>query len=221
MARHLRGVQLAEATIARLPRYQRIVSEAIEEGITTISSEELAQRAQVTAATVRKDLLHFGNLGVRGAGYELLRLLAVFKEALGANKQWSVAIVGAGNLGRALANSEGFQGHGFYIAALYDANPAIVGRRVGGLRVQPMEQLVRVKGERAASVGVIATPKDAAQRVADILVRAGVQTILNFAPCELMVPNSVVVRHVDLLRELQVLGFHLTQGDGEGSSDAL
>lgn len=205
---------MAEATIARLPRYQRIVGEALDDAIGTISSEDLAERAQVTSSTVRKDLVHLGSFGTRGAGYDTARLHDALERALGANSRWSVAIVGVGNLGRALANSEGFGGHGFYIASLFDADPGIVGRRVGGLRVQAMERLARPRSDRIAAVGVITTPTEAAQTVADLLIGAGVASILNFAPCELAVPSSVVIRHVDLSRELQVIGFHLAHQTG-------
>lgn len=179
-------------------------------GATTVSSEELAARARVNAAKVRKDFSLFGSFGTRGTGYDTALLVAQIDRALGADRDWPVAIVGLGNLGRALANSDGFSSHGFRVAGLYDVDAQVVGQRFGQLVVRHVEELGRAPVGPADrfSIGVVATPASAAQAVADSLVAAGVASILNFAPRVLSVPPQVLVRYVDLSIELQVLTFY-------------
>lgn len=211
-AREGRPRRIPEATVVRLPIYQRILAELLRVGATTVSSEELAERAKINAAKVRKDFSLFGSFGTRGTGYDTAFLAAHIDRALGADRDWPIAIVGIGNLGRALANSDGFSSHGFRVAGLYDVDPAIIGSHAGGLAVQHLDELVA--GE-APAIGVIATPAVAAQAVADALVEAGASSILNFAPRVLSVPPSVLVRYVDLSIELQVMSFFLTRKDVE------
>ena len=177
-------------------------------GATTVSSEELAARARVNAAKVRKDFSLFGSFGTRGTGYDAAFLAAQIDRALGSDREWPIAIVGMGNLGRALANSDGFSSHGFRVAGLYDVDPAIIGTHVAGIVVRHLEELT--SGERPA-IGVITVPASAAQAVADALVDAGAPSILNFAPRVLSVPTGVLVRYVDLSIELQVMSFFLTR----------
>ncbi|MGH9109001.1 MAG: redox-sensing transcriptional repressor Rex, partial [Acidimicrobiales bacterium] len=158
-----------------------------------------------------------GWFGTRGTGYETAYLAAQIDRVLGADGDWPVAIVGIGNLGRALAGSEGFSSHGFRVAWLFDADPAVVGRRVAGTRVDDVDQLPTVLGGARPAIGVISTPAGAAQQVADALVGSGVRSLLNFAPRLLAVPEGTVVRSVDLSIEMQVMSFHLSQqGDGAG-----
>ena len=202
--------RIPEATVVRLPLYQRILSEMRCAGTTTVSSEELAARARVNAAKVRKDFSLFGSFGTRGTGYDTAFLAAQIDRALGADRDWPIVIVGIGNLGRALANSDGFSSHGFRIAGLYDVDPAIVGARVANHSVRHVDELAQ--GERP-SIGVIAAPALAAQAVADLLVAAGVASILNFAPRVLAVPAGILVRYVDLSIELQVMSFFLARRD--------
>ena len=200
--------RIPEATVVRLPLYQRILAEMLCAGATTVSSEELAARARVNAAKVRKDFSLFGSFGTRGTGYDAAFLAAQIDRALGSDRDWPIAIVGMGNLGRALANSDGFSSHGFRVAGLYDVDPAIVGTGVAGVAVRHLEELA--SGERPA-IGVITVPGSAAQAVADELVSAGAASILNFAPRVLSVPAGVLVRYVDLSIELQVMSFFLTR----------
>jgi redox-sensing transcriptional repressor len=202
--------RIPEATVVRLPLYQRILSEMLHAGTTTVSSEVLAARAGVTAAKVRRDFSLFGSFGTRGTGYHTAFLAVQIDRALGADRDWPILIVGIGNLGRALANSDGFSSHGFRIAGLYDVDPAVVGGRVAGLVVRHLDELV--DGPRAA-IGVIAAPAAAAQAAADALVAAGAASILNFAPRVLSVPAKVMVRYVDLSIELQVMSFFLARRD--------
>ena len=209
-ARESHPRRVPEATVVRLPLYQRILAELLRAGATTVSSEELASRTRVNAAKVRKDFSLFGSFGTRGTGYDTSFLLAQIERALGADRDWPIVIVGIGNLGRALANSDGFSSHGFRVAGLYDADPAVVGSRVGGLAVRHVDDLG--SGEQPV-IGVIATPALAAQAVADVLVAAGAASILNFAPRVLSVPPRVLVRYVDLSIELQVMSFFLARRD--------
>ena len=198
---------IPEATVARLPLYYRALLEVAEQS-TTVSSEQLAERAGVTAAKVRKDLSHLGSYGTRGVGYDVEHLLREVSRELGLTQDWPVAILGIGNLGRALANYRGLSARGFRVVALVDADPAKIGTRVAGLAVEPVEALSGLVAEREVAIGVIATPGEAAQGVADRLVAAGVRAILNFAPTVVVVPPEVSLRKVDLATELQILSFY-------------
>jgi redox-sensing transcriptional repressor len=199
---------IPEATVARLPVYLRALYTLSERGVTTVASDELARLAGVNSAKLRKDLSHLGSYGIRGVGYDVDYLVYQVSRALGLTQNWSVAIVGAGNLGRALANYGGFVSRGFRIVALLDTAPELVGNRIGRLTVQHVDELEDVIADRHVAIGAIATPADVAQLVCDRLVAAGVTSILNFAPLVLNVPDGVDVRKVDLSIELQILAFH-------------
>ena len=203
----------------RLPIYQRILAELARAGTTTVSSEQLASLARVNAAKVRKDLSLLGSFGTRGSGYEPEILVAQIDHALGVGENWSVAIVGIGNLGRALTNSAGFASRGCHITALFDVDPAVVGQEVGSLTVRHMDELASLRRAERPDIGVITTPGWAAQQVADLLVGAGVSCLLNFAPRVLTVPPSVHLRYVDLSIELQVLGFYRSRQEGFGGGE--
>ena len=199
---------IPEATIARLPVYLRVLYALADRGIATVSSEELAAAAGVNSAKLRKDLSHLGSYGTRGVGYDVDYLVYQVSRELGLTQDWPVVIVGAGNLGRALANYGGFASRGFRIAAVLDADGSVVGQRIARHRVRSAEEIEAVVAEHEVSIGVIATPAAAAQPVCDRLVAAGVTSILNFAPVVLSVPPGVDVRKVDLSIELQILAFH-------------
>ncbi len=199
---------IPEATIARLPVYLRVLYACAEQGIATVSSEELAAAAGVNSAKLRKDLSHLGSYGTRGVGYDVDYLVYQVSRELGLMQHWPVVIVGAGNLGRALANYGGFASRGFRIAAVLDADAGVVGTEIAGHLVGDAGEIEDVVARHAVSIGVIATPASAAQGVCDRLVSAGVTSILNFAPVVLNVPAGVDVRKVDLSIELQILAFH-------------
>jgi redox-sensing transcriptional repressor len=204
-----RSQGIPEATIARLPVYLRVLYACAEQGVATVSSEELAAAAGVNSAKLRKDLSHLGSYGTRGVGYDVDYLVYQVSRELGLTQDWPVVIVGAGNLGRALANYGGFASRGFRIAAVLDADPATVGTEIAaGQVVGSAGELEEVVARHSVSIGVIATPASAAQGVCDRLVGAGVTSILNFAPVVLGVPAGVDVRKVDLSIELQILAFH-------------
>ncbi len=199
---------IPDATVARLPVYLRALTALAEEGIATVSSEELAAAAGVGSAKLRKDLSHLGSYGTRGVGYEVEYLVYQISRELGLTQDWRVVIVGVGNLGHALANYGGFVSRGFTVAALLDADDRVVGETVGGLVVRPLADLESVVRDEGVHIGVVATPAAAAQDVCDRLVVAGVTSVLNFAPVVLLVPETVMVRKVDLSTELQILAFH-------------
>jgi redox-sensing transcriptional repressor len=188
--------------------YLRALAALADEGLATVSSDELAAAAGVTSAKVRKDLSHLGSWGTRGVGYDVEALASHISRELGLDERRSVVIVGIGNLGRALAGYGGFASRGFRIAGLVDADQQRQGEMVHGQRIRPYDQLGDIVREQDVRFGVIATPADAAQDVADAMVDAGVTAILNFAPVVLNVPDGVDVRRVDLATELQILSFH-------------
>jgi redox-sensing transcriptional repressor len=202
------GRRIPEATVTRLPLYLRVLGEAAAARTETISSEALAARAGVNAAQVRKDLSYLGSYGTRGVGYEVAYLILQISRRLGLDAERRVAIVGAGNLGQALASYGGFPARGFNVVAAFDADPAKVGTVVGSTVVAPVACLLEVLREKGVDIAVITTPAPAAQAVADTLVEAGVGCILNFAPTSLVVPDHVALRQVDLGIELQILSFY-------------
>jgi redox-sensing transcriptional repressor len=206
--------RIPEATVARLPEYLRLLTESLEAGVLNLSSDELADMAGVNAAKVRKDLSYLGTYGVRGVGYDVEYLIYQVRRELGLDHDWPVVIVGAGNLGQALAGYGGFRSRGFPIAGIFDLDPSKVGSYVGDdhTPVRSLDELAAVVaagyGGSAVSIGVVATPASAAQDAADLLVEAGVTSILNFAPFVLSVPPGVMVRKVDLAVELQILSYY-------------
>ncbi len=207
--------------MTRLPVYQRILEELLRSGATTVSSEQLASAARVNAAKVRKDLSLLGSFGTRGAGYDAAFLIEQIDRQLGLDRVWPVVIAGIGNLGRALARSQGFAARNFKVAALLDTDPAIIGERVDGVVVHHPDDLPSLAEEVPLAIGVIATPASGAQRVADQMVEAGVRSILNFAPAVLEVPPPVLLRYVDLSIELQVMSFYQSRIPGDGSEDRM
>jgi redox-sensing transcriptional repressor len=201
--------------VARLPVYLRALYALAERGVTTVASDELARSTGVNSAKLRKDLSHLGSYGIRGVGYDVEYLVYQVSRALGLTQRWPVVIVGAGNLGRALANYGGFITRGFRIEAVLDSDASLVGRKLGGVIVKHVNQLETVVAEQGVVIGVIAVPAGAAQAMCDRLVTAGVTSILNFAPLVLNVPEGVDVRKVDLSIELQILAFHAQRRNAE------
>ncbi len=209
VAPRLRSKKLSEPTIARLPVYQRIAEGFARRGLSRIDSVQIGELAGVTATTVRRDLAGLGSFGTRGAGYDVSVLNERIGEALGHDRSYDVVVVGLGNLGRALVNSSNFLIRGARLAALYDADPAIVGTELAGHVVQGLDALIV-----PATVGVMCVPAASAQAVADRLVGADVHAILNFSPQVVSVPLGTAVHYVDFSIELQILMYHLNNGTG-------
>ena len=216
MAGSPQGQSIPEATVSRLPLYLRSLQELMDEQLATVSSERLAEMAGVNAAKVRKDLSYLGSYGTRGVGYDVEYLSFQMSRELGLTHDWPVVIVGAGNLGQALANYGGFRQRGFPVAALLDASREKVGGYIHGVPVHHMDDLPELAEDLGIAIGIIATPASAAQEVADALAAAGVRSILNFAPTVITVPEGTSLRKVDLALELQVLSFYQEHRDTEG-----
>lgn len=210
--------KIPEATVARLPVYLRALAECGDDRMTTISSELLAARAGVNAAQVRKDLSHLGSYGVRGVGYDVAYLIRQIDRQLGLTEDRRVAIIGVGNLGRALLHYHGFSERGFHIVAAFDTDPAKIGLQVGGCVIRSVGDIAAAISELGVAIAVITTPPDAAQDLTDVLVRAGVVSILNFAPTVLAVPDHVTLRQVDLGIELQILSFYEQQAQAAAAA---
>jgi redox-sensing transcriptional repressor len=188
--------------------YLRVLGEAATERTTTLSSDVLAARAGVNAAQVRKDLSFLGSYGTRGVGYDVDYLVRQINRQLGLDDDRRVAIVGAGNLGQALASYAGFPERGFQVVAAFDADPAKIGSRLGSTVVSAVTDMPRILREKDVEIAIITTPASVAQGVANALIKAGVGSILNFAPTTVIVPSQVAVRQVDLGIELQILSFY-------------
>jgi redox-sensing transcriptional repressor len=198
---------LSRATVARLPRYLRLLDD-IRESQSTVSSDELADAAGVNPANVRRDLSDLGFQGTRGVGYSVSDLRSRIKRELGIDGRRQVAIVGAGNLGTALARYSGLVQRGFDVVAIYDVDPARVGETVGALTIRHKQQMDHDCRRGVFDMAILAVPAASAQHVADHLVAAGVSSILNFAPVRVIVPDDVAMRQVDLSTELQILSYY-------------
>lgn len=202
--------RIPAATVQRLPMYLRVLEDlGIRAG--TIGSEEIAAATGGSAVQVRKDLSHLRYSGTRGVGYDIDLLAAAIKKALGLDRTRRVALVGAGNLGTALAGYTGFAATGFDITAVYDKNPRRIGALIGGMAVRNIGRLVADAAADPYEIGVIATPVGAAQSVADTMVAAQIGAILNFAGVTVRVPDDVVVRNVDLSTEFRILSYYLSR----------
>lgn len=194
------------ATVARLPHYVRALDGLLAQDRVTVSSQELAEAAGIQSALLRRDLSYFGSLGVRGVGYDVASLRAKLGGFVGAEEYWPLIIMGAGNLGTALARQ--FSKPPFVTVAVVDSNPELVGQKRGEVQVTDQAHLRAEVARTGALIGIVCVPPEAAQSVADALVDAGIRSLLNFAPIPINVPDGVNVRRVDLAQELSILAFH-------------
>lgn len=201
--------KIPEATVMRLSVYSRFLHQLLDEGVNTASSEAIAQGVGVSSAQVRKDLAYFGEFGTRGVGYRVDELYGHLKSILGLDHDWNIILVGAGKLGSALALYQGFAERGFHVSTIVDNDKKIVGTKLGLVTVEPIEVMTQRVKEKDIKVGVLTVPASAAQNVTDLLVEAGIKAILNFSPRVLKVPNTVILRNVDLSVNLEVLSFNL------------
>ncbi|MDX2193115.1 MAG: redox-sensing transcriptional repressor Rex [Gemmatimonadales bacterium] len=202
--------KVADSTVRRLSLYLRFLEEFEQRGLETVSSESLAQRGGTTSAQVRKDLSCFGSFGKRGLGYAVPELATRLRDILGLGRRYRVALIGAGKIGSALVNYRGFQQRGFDIAAIFDADPGKIGRQWNGLTVRDVAELEREARAQPFDMAVLVTPGEVAQGIAERLVRLGIKAILNFAPVQLVVPDEVAVKTVNLALELETLSYALT-----------
>src|SRR6185503_13051667 len=202
--------RIADSTVRRLSAYLRFLEDFENRGLTTISSEELANRGGTTSAQVRKDLSFFGSFGKRGLGYSVPELAGRLREILGLGRKWKVIIIGAGKIGAALVAYRGFRQRGFHIMAAYDANADKVGKSLEGVPVRDISHLEKDVQKDPPDIAVVTVPSENAQSVVDRVVRAGIKAILNFAPTQLQVPPGVTVKTVNMAMELEGLSFALT-----------
>ena len=201
--------KVADSTVRRLSLYLRFLEEFEGQGIETVSSGALASRGGTTSAQVRKDLSFFGSFGKRGLGYPVPELADRLREILGLKRRYQVAMIGAGKIGSALVQYRGFKQRGFDIVAIYDSYPAKIGRQWNGLTVLDVAALEQEFARHPVDMAVLVTPAEAAQPVTDRLVALGIKSILNFAPVQLVVPDDVVVKTVNLALELETLSYAL------------
>ena len=195
--------------IGRLALYLRALTQLVAEGRHVTSSQELSEKLGFSSAQIRKDLSYFGEFGKQGTGYEIEFLEQSLKEILQVHHVWDMALVGAGDLGRALANYNGFEARGFRITAIFDSDPEKIGTTIGNWNVLPMETLCEFVREKKIALGIIAVPANAAQQVADELIKGGVRAILNYAPTTLSVPPKIKVFHIDPVAGLQSMTYYL------------
>ena len=209
-ARGRRRERISDSTVQRLSKYSRTLTYMQETGVKTVSSETLARHNGVTAAQVRKDLSCFGAFGRRGLGYNAIELKRNIDSIMGLDRVWKVALVGVGNIGRALIDYDQFRSQGFQITIAFDSDPAKIGKTIHGVAVRSSENIERdVRAERV-DIAVVAVPAPVAQAVVERLLSGGVRAILNFAPINITVPEGVYIRHENMAIEIEALSFALT-----------
>jgi len=205
--------QVSITVIRRLPKYYRYLTELKEKGISRISSQELSVLTGFTASQIRQDFNNFGGFGQQGYGYNVEDLHRELKKILGLDSNYNAVIVGAGNLGQAIANYKGFEDAGFKVLSLFDRNPKVIGLKIRDIEIRDIETIDSFIKENNVQIGIITTPKESAQSVADIYVKNGIKGIWNFAPTDLVVPDNVVVEHVRLNESLFILSYFLRAMD--------
>jgi redox-sensing transcriptional repressor len=198
---------ISDAVIRRLPRYLRYLSEMHEHGVPRISSRELGERMGLTPSQIRQDFSHFGEFGQQGYGYRVGDLLAAIRHILALDQEYHMAVVGAGNIGQAIAKYRNFREHGFLVDVLFDTDPELVGKKIEGVKVLHWDKAGTYLRNHPVNIGVICVPQEAAQAAAERLVEGGVQDIWNFAPKDLSLPGEVLVENVHLSESLYALAF--------------
>jgi redox-sensing transcriptional repressor len=203
--------EIPDVVVRRLPIYARTLNYLLAEGARSVSSQELGERINVTAAQIRKDLSWFGEFGKQGIGYDVEKLLGHINRILGLTRDWPVVLVGLGYLGQAIARYEGFREKGLNIVGLFDADPAKIGTTIGDLRVRSDHEIAEVARQKGVKLAIVAVPANKAQDVVDRLVAAGVRAILNYAPIIVQVPDGVWVRHIDPVSLLHSMTYYLAR----------
>jgi redox-sensing transcriptional repressor len=200
---------IPDIVIGRLPIYLRALTHLAEEGHEVTSSHELGELLGISSAQIRKDLSHFGGFGKQGTGYQIDFLIEQLRQVLKVNREWEVVLVGAGDLGRAIAHYKGFKDRGFHICCVFDSSPEKVGKKLGEFTIQSTDIASRLITERGIRMAMIAVPAQEAQAVAEMLVEAGVRAILNYAPISLNLPDSVRVQYIDPVVHMQRMTYYL------------
>lgn len=205
----MKTIKISEAVVRRLPVYLRFLNELSKKGVHTVSSQDLGQKLDLNPAQIRKDLAYFGEFGKKGIGYDVDYLIEKIRQILKLDKVIPVALVGAGNLGRALCNYNAYLKDNMKIVAVFDAHASKVGESINNLHVKPMSELSETIKKLHVRIGIITVPAAEAQNVANQFVEAGIEAILNFAPIIIKVPNEIRVHHADFTTELQSLAYYL------------
>lgn len=206
--------KISRAVISRLPRYYRFLGELLDAGVERISSNDLSKKMHVTASQIRQDLNNFGGFGQQGYGYNVKYLHSEIGRILGLDKTHNFIIIGAGNLGQALANYASFEKSGFVLKSLFDVNPRLDGISIRGIRVRMMDELIEFLQDNEIEIAALTIPKSKAIEVADILVKNGIKAIWNFAHTDLTLPKDVIVENVHLSDSLMQLSYNITQREG-------
>lgn len=210
--------EISQAVVGRLPRYLRYLGDLKDEGVERISSQELSELMQVTASQIRQDFNNFGGFGQQGYGYNVEYLYDEISKILGLNQTHQLIIIGAGNLGQAIGNYMNFERRGFILKGLFDSNPALEGKEVRGIVVQPMENIEEFIKANNIDIAVLTIPKTSAVAVAENLVKYGIKAIWNFAHVDLNVPEGIQVENVHLSDSLMKLSYNITRYNNENSS---
>lgn len=200
---------IPDIVIGRLPVYLRALTRLLQEGQEVTSSHELGQRLGISSAQIRKDLSHFGGFGKQGTGYQIAYLVEQLRQVLKVNQEWEVILVGAGDLGSALAHYKGFANRGFRIAHVFDNAPDKVGKKLGDFTIESISEMHRIIRDDGIRIAMIAVPAEKAQAVADSLIEAGIRAILNYAPINLNVPSHVNVQYIDPVLHMQRMTYYL------------
>ena len=203
--------KISRAVISRLPRYHRYLGDLLEEGVERISSNDLSKKMQVTASRIRQDLNNFGGFGQQGYGYNVKYLYTEIGKILGLDKTHNFIIIGAGNLGQALANYASFERSGFILKSLFDVNPRLEGMSIRGVQVRMMDEMVDFLQHNDIEIAALTIPKSKAVEVADVLVENGIKAIWNFAHTDLTLPKDVVVESVHLSDSLMQLSYNISR----------
>lgn len=201
--------QIPRIIIGRLPLYLRALTRLKKDGLSYASSRELGKLLDISAAQIRKDLSHFGELGKRGKGYEIDYLISKLNQILNTDTLWEMIVIGAGDLGSGLARYKGFRERGFQVSAIFDINPEVVGRKIGNLVVKNIREMCDYVAEHSIQIAVLAIPAEDAQDVIDDLVQVGITAILNYAPIYIKTPEGVQIEHIDPSVHLQKLSYFL------------
>ena len=209
--------EISQAVIGRLPRYFRYLGELKDEGIERISSQELSDLMKVTASQIRQDLNNFGGFGQQGYGYKVEYLYEEIGRILGLEKTHNLIIIGAGNLGQALANYMNFERRGFLFKGIFDKNPALYGKKIRNLEIKPMEEMESFVKQNEIDIAVLTIPKGEAAGVAEKLVKNGIKGIWNFAHVDLNVPREIQVENVHLSDSLMKLAYNINQYESESA----
>lgn len=202
---------ISMAVIRRLPKYHRYLSELLRNDIDRVSSKELSEKIGFTASQIRQDFNCFGDFGQQGYGYNVRELYNEIGKILGLNRIYSTVIVGAGNIGQAIANYNKFERHGFELKGIFDKNPKLIGIKIRDIEIRDVDELHEFLNSNNIDIGIICVPEEQAQKVADIFIKNGIKAIWNFAPKDLTVPEGIIVEDVHLSESLMTLSYRLNE----------